>query len=111
MDIEKALGLTGIEYIKRCRQARMDGTVVKIAGIGFLPEEAEMMYQKNLYIVTYRKIFAVCYSQAQRQYYSHCVYTEPNKGIGLTGRGRYYIYTAKEVNRLLGCELLNTDNG
>lgn len=61
MDIEKALGLTGIEYIKRCRQARTDGTVVKIAGIGFLPEEAELMYQKNLYIVTYRKIFAVCY--------------------------------------------------
>lgn len=78
---------------------------VKIATVTLFPEEAEEAYMQGKYIVTATKIYQICYSNAQQRYYGHRIYTAP-KGQRMTRPGRYYVYTAEQVNRLISDELV-----
>lgn len=76
----------------------------KIGPVEMSLEDACKCYQQNLYIVTYTKIYQVCYSAAYKDlYYGMVVYQlDRKKGeVGFSRRGRHYVCTAKEVNDLL----------
>lgn len=80
--------------------------IIKIGSVELLPEEAEKYYREKPYFVTYTKIWQVCYSQAQQKYYGTCIYQLTKKGEHFTRRGRFYAFTAADVNRLLKFPLL-----
>ncbi len=63
----------------------------------------EQAYNNKKYIITGNKIYQPFYS-VNAGYYANCVYT--SKGT-MTGQGRFYHYTGKQVNHLIGIELLN----
>ena len=77
--------------------------VIKIGNVQLTEAEALKIYNNGNYIITYSKIYQLFYSAAQRTIYGSVIYQQP----GLTKRGRYYIFTAAEVNRLLGYQLVN----
>ena len=77
--------------------------VIKIGNVELTEAEALKIYQEQKYIITYSKIYQLFYSAAQRTIYGNVIYQQP----GLTKRGRFYTFTAAEVNRLLGYQLVN----
>lgn len=109
MDLIDELGYSTADFMRRCREVRMNNEIVSIGGVQLLPEEAELAHKRNLYIVTAYKVYAVNYSNAQKQYYGQAVYTEPMKDVRLVQWNRYQVMTAKQVNNLIGVHLLNED--
>ena len=74
----------------------------RIGSVELTESEARNIYESGKYIVTYSRIYQVCYSQTQQKYYGLELYRNP----GLAGRGRFHVMTAESINHLLGFELL-----
>ena len=91
------------EWQDRLQYLTQIHALVKIGSVTLFPEEAEEVYQDGKYIVTGTKIYQVNYSNAQQKYYGQQIYANP-KGQRLTRRDRYYVYTAEQVNHLLGVD-------
>lgn len=100
-DCTKDLPLT--EWYDRLQRLTHAHALVKIGTVTLFPEEAEEAYTQGKYIVTATKIYQICYSNAQQRYYGHQIYATP-KGQRMTLYGRYYAYTAEQVNRMLGAD-------
>ena len=100
-DCTKDLPLT--ECYDRLQRLTQAHAPVKIGTVTLFPEEAEEAYTQGKYIVTATKIYQICYSNAQQRYYGHQIYATP-KGQRMTLYGRYYAYTAEQVNRMLGAD-------
>lgn len=71
--------------------------VVKIGTVEMYESEAQEIYEAGKYILTYSKVYTVDYSTAQKRFYGRVVLNQ-----GGARRGRHYIMTAKELNRLFG---------
>ena len=81
--------------------------VIKIGNVELTENDAENLYTSGKkYLVTYSKIYEMKYSPAQKRYYGSVICTA-GTGSNYARRGRFYAYTAKDVNWLLGCKLLN----
>ena len=94
------------QWMQRRDEVIQRHEVVKIGRVELFPEEAAEAYERGLYIVAFRRVYQVFYSQAQRQYYGQQVYYS-SAAVPLTRRGRYIAITGGEVNRLIGHDLLN----
>lgn len=82
--------------------------IMKIGPVELTMQDAEQLYESGKkYLVTYSAIYQMMYSQAQKRYYGHCIYRPPIKGEHLTRRGRFFAYTAADVNHLMGCKYVN----
>lgn len=81
--------------------------IVKIGSVELTREEAAQLYDEQKYIVAWNKIWSIKFSQVQNRYYGQCVYTLSKKGEHFTRRGRFYRYSAEDVNWLLGFKFLN----
>lgn len=80
--------------------------VHKIGPVELLKEDVMRLYAEKKYIVTYSKIFQIMPpSKRTPLYHGHLIYTQ--NGGGLTMRGRFHALTGKEVNSLIGYNLLN----
>jgi hypothetical protein len=77
--------------------------IVRIGNVELTEEQAFKLYEEKLYIVTYSKIYALHYSNAQKRVYESEIYRSP----GMTRRGRFHKLTAADVNRLIGFKLVN----
>ena len=95
--------------------------MVKIGSVQLSEREAENLYKEEKFIVTYGKIYQVCYSPNAKEekfivtygkiyqvcyspnagFYGLCVYTTPTKGMGLVKRGRYITTNRAHVERLM----------
>ena len=90
----------------------MGKPVLKIGTVELLEEDAKRLYESGeKYLVTYSTIYEIKYSaNLDYHYYGHAVYKHSTKGQGgMTHRGRFFAYTAAQVNNLLGYNLLNVD--
>lgn len=65
----------------------------------------EMQETNRVYIVAYRDIYVIDWSNNMGRYYARKIYTKYGD-LPLTKRGRFFAYTAKWVNDLLGFDLL-----
>lgn len=74
--------------------------MVRIGSVQLSEQEAENLYREEKFIVTYGKIYQVCYSP-NAGFYGLCVYTTPTKGMGLVKRGRYITTNRAHVERLM----------
>lgn len=82
--------------------------IVKIGSVELTPGECEkLITNKKRYIVTYSRIYVLEYSK-NAGYHGRDIYIKTSPG-GFTRRGRFYTYTAGEVNHLLGFGLLKED--
>lgn len=77
--------------------------IIRIGNVELTPDHAFRLYSEKRYIVTYSKIYALHYSNAQKRVYGSVVYSHK----GLAKRGRFHAMTAEEVNHLIGFPLLN----
>lgn len=77
--------------------------IVKIGNVELTEEQAFRFYEERRYIVTYSKIYALHYSNAQKRVYGKEIYHHP----GMAKRGRFHAMTAEAVNHLLKFPLLN----
>ena len=78
--------------------------IVKIGRVELTEEEAQKIYEEGKYIVAASKIYQIHYSR-NAGYYGSVVYKEPY-GKSFTRRGRFYVMSGEEVNRMLERELL-----
>lgn len=79
----------------------------------FEQEYLERGYHNNrLYIVQFRTVYQIHYSEAQRCYYTQEIYYcgKNESAVPLLKRGRFKNLSACEVNSLLDKELLNDDS-
>lgn len=60
---------------------------------------------KRVYIVAYRDIYFIDWCNNMGRYYARKIYTKFTD-LPLTKRGRFFAYTAKDVNNLLKFDLL-----
>lgn len=68
-----------------------------------ISRDIERAYNSKKYIVTGNKVYQPFYS-VNAGYYAQCVYTA--KG-NITRPGRFFHFDGKEVNRIIGHDLLN----
>lgn len=68
-------------------------------------DELEFLIEHELYIASGRSIYAVKYSNAQRQAYLEKVPVQSKNGIPFTKRWRYSVMTGQEVNKYSGTKL------
>ena len=68
-------------------------------------EVQEFVNAKRVYIVAYRDIYFIDWSNNAGRYYARKIYTKYGD-LPLTKRGRFYVYPAKWVNDLLDFQLL-----
>ncbi len=80
---------------------------IRIGRVELTEDDARKLHEAGKYILTYSKVYAVCYSE-NAGYYGHEVYRTVTKGQGgMCRRGRFHALTAAEVNNILGYKLLN----
>lgn len=78
--------------------------ILVLAGIKFRPDEIKQELAKgNKFIIKWKTIWKVCYSQAQRQYYAIKVHTSEYSYIS---KGRFYFVNASRANEMIGSEIL-----
>lgn len=65
----------------------------------------ELVESNRVYIVAYRDIYFIDWCNNMGRYYARKIYTKFTD-LPLTKRGRFYAYTAKDVNNLLEFDLL-----
>ena len=83
--------------------------IIKIGPVELSPNEAENLYNSGRkYLVTYTRIYQIHYSQAQRRFYGQEIF-RAKPGCNYARRGRFYAFTAKEVNDLIDFKLLNEE--
>ena len=68
-------------------------------------EVRELIESNRVYIVAYRDIYFIDWCNNMGRYYARKIYTKYTDSP-LTKRGRFFAYTAKSVNDLLGFPLL-----
>jgi hypothetical protein len=68
-------------------------------------EVEEFVDAKRVYIVAYRDIYFIDWCNNMGRYYARKIYTKFTD-LPLTKRGRFFAYTAKDVNNLLEFDLL-----
>ena len=73
---------------------------MRIGSVQLSEEEAESLYKEEKFIVTYGKIYQVCYSP-NAGFYGLCVFTKPTKGMGLVKRGRHIVTSRAHAERLM----------
>lgn len=77
--------------------------MLTLAGIQFKEKEIEQAFAKRTrFIVKWKTIWKICYSQAQRQYYAIKVYTSENS---YCCKGCFYLANANRVNEMIGVEV------
>lgn len=76
--------------------------MVKIGPVEYRRSEVERFYRQGLYVAAYSGVWSIRYSEAQQGFYGHKVLDVKN----LAGRGRHYLLTAGQINRILGQEVL-----
>lgn len=77
--------------------------VVRVGNVELLPTEAYELYESGKYIVTYKTIYQLHYSNAQKRVYGSKIY---NATGNMTLRGRWFALDAECINNLLGFKLL-----
>lgn len=83
----------------------MKKSTAKIGNVVLTYDElASLCEQGKIYIVSGSKIYQLAYSNASEMFYGILVYT--NMDGTLTKRGRFFAYNGKQVNDLVGFELL-----
>ena len=80
-----------------------DNNIINIGRVELTKKEAFNLYEQQKYIVTHSNIYQLHYSQAQECVYGQVIY----RGRGLTRRGRFFALSGTEVNRLIGCQIVN----
>lgn len=80
--------------------------LVKIGNIELTEEEAQEIYSEGKYVCSYTGIFQVNYSQVQKCFYGQKVVDYK----GYAQRGRFYIQTASQINKVLGRKILREEN-
>lgn len=70
-----------------------------------LEEVQEFVDAKRVYIVSYRDIYFIDWCNNMGRYYARKIYTKFTD-LPLTKRGRFFAYTAKDINNLLEFDLL-----
>jgi hypothetical protein len=78
--------------------------IIKAGTTELTEKEALDIYQSGKYVVNYSGVYQPHYSTAQKAVYFSKVCNKK----GLSSRGRFYIFDASYINKLLGYELLNT---
>ncbi len=79
---------------------------IKIDGCDLYENEVKNAYENGLYLVHYRTVTQICYSEAQRKYYGLTVYKKPAQGVPIVLRGRYVFAPASRVNDWIGSDIL-----
>jgi len=79
-------------------------TIITRHGIELYADELLKMAQENIYIVKYRRIYQVKYSE-NAGFSTNEIYRYRGK-VPLTKKGRYHRMKYKQINNLLGFELL-----
>ena len=78
--------------------------VVKLGPVEMYEHEAAAAYAAGKYLVTYKTVYQIHFSQAQGWHYATPVYSST---VPLAKRGRFHLLTGKEINTLIGHDLLN----
>lgn len=79
---------------------------LKAGRVELIREEVqEFVDAGRVYIVAYSDIYFIDWCNNMGRYYARKIYTKITD-LPLTKRGRFYAYTAKDVNNLLGFDLL-----
>ena len=76
--------------------------IVKIGNVELTPHEAEQYYDDGKYIVTYSRIYKLCYDENKGYYGEIIVKDNP----GMTRPGRFYAMLPQGVNHLMGKEVV-----
>ncbi len=86
----------------------IDNNIIKLAGIKHTFEEVKKEYfnNNNKYIINYKTIYQVFYSQ-NAGFYAQQIYYNNKNEVGYTLKGRFIWADEKFTNRLVGFELLN----
>ena len=79
--------------------------IVKIGNVELTKEEAQEIYSEGKYICSYTGIFQINYSQAQQRFYGQKVIDYK----GYAQRGRFYIQSASQINKVLGQKILREE--
>lgn len=91
-------------FSDRPEKVNTAGAIVKLGPVEMYEREAAALYQAGKYVVASRCVYQIHYSQAQQRYYASRVFCSDSM---LTRRGRFHTLTGKEVNALIGYDLLN----
>ena len=82
--------------------------VLKIGPVELYKTDAEKLYNDGKrYLVTYSAIYQINFSQAQNKYYGSVLFRPASKTEHYTRRGRFFAYSASDVNNLLGGMYVN----
>lgn len=77
--------------------------MLMLAGIQFREKEIEQAFTSGKrFIVKWKTIWKICYSQAQKSYYAIKVHTSKDSYIC---KGRFYIVNARMANEMIGSEI------
>lgn len=86
-------------------EARSDKALrVKAGRVTLHKAQAQWIYEHKLYIITSSAVYQPRYSVNAGFYFSRLLYTP---GARYAARGRFHVLTAKDINNVLGYELLN----
>lgn len=80
----------------------MDKQIIKIGSVELYEDEVQKLYEEKKYIATYSGVYQIFYSNAQKRFYGLKIIEEK----GIARRGRFYIMTAKEINKVLKKKIL-----
>ena len=77
----------------------MEKEILTLGGVEFTPQEVNAAYNSGKrYIVRYRTIYEIRYSQAQQTYYATKLMILPTNW---TARGRFVLTDEKNVNHII----------
>ena len=78
--------------------------IIKIGTVELYESEANKMYEDGMYIVTYSKIYQLMKGgNGYPHVYGREIYHKP----GMARRGRFHVFSAADVNDLVGHNLVN----
>lgn len=80
----------------------MNERIVKIGNVELYESEVQKLYEEKKYIATYSGVYQILYSNAQKKFYGLKIIEEK----GIARRGRFYVMTPKEINKVLGKKVL-----
>lgn len=82
----------------------MKKEIIRIGPVEFYREDLEKLYVEKKYILTSTAVYQIMFSTAQNQFYGHRVYHQ--SGARFLRPGRFMDMTGKQINNLLGFDLL-----
>ena len=85
-----------------------DHDIVKVANIKYTFKELKKIYfeDNNQYIVKYKSIYQIFYSQ-NAGFYANEIYYNHKNDVGYTLKGRHIFSDANFINKLVGFQLLH----